>query len=461
MSQWTAGSTRRIYASYDPLKDDSPGEGAAYPKSYWAATLTERPPRASRLEGVVHTEVAIIGAGYTGLSCAYHLSKSGFCEPVVLEANRAGWGCSGRNGGFARPALGRLAPKVLIRRSGLQAAQALFWESVQAVDVLQEIIKEGRIECDRQAEGIIKVAHAPRHVEALKREQSVLKSFFHYETEMLDAQALKDKYLCSAEAYAGLWAPNAFCVHPLKLALGLQQMAVTEGAKIYEASPVVEWRKEGEVHNLSTPQGIVKARYVVIATNGYTSERLHPAITRKLLPVLSNIIVTKPLSVEQIEETGLQTRTGFHDTRRILNYYRLLPDNRILLGSRGAIRESPTESSRSKVRLLNTLKKKFPKLTDIDIEYAWGGWVCIPYDFTPHVSRAMSDDSVYYALGYSGSGVSAAVYSGKVLANQIGGLSEIGASVLHQSLKQYPVAALRRPAQRALTTAYEVLDKFW
>lgn len=443
---------------YDPLKSDHPGCGLDLPDTYWAATGGDAAEDEGSLAGDITTDVAIIGGGYTGLSCAYHLARNGAHRPVVLEANRPGWGCSGRNGSFTRPALGRLSYEKWVRVWGLDRAQALFREALSAVQLVRDLIQEGDIDCDAQPDGLLKIAHTPRQIAALEAEQHALRRWFGFESELLDRKAIEDRHFISAEAFAALHSRGSFCMHPVKLAMGLVRMARAQGARVHRASPVLRWDRAPGLHVLTTPNGRIKAREVVIATNGYSSEGLHPCLKGRLLPVLSNIIVTRPLRAAELEASRFATTDAVIDTRRILNYYRLLPDRRVLLGSRGPIRDTAASRAHHKRRLLRTLQKKFPQLADVSVDYFWGGWVCIPYDFMPHVAIAEDDTSVHYGLGYSGSGVSASIYAGKCLATRIAGEPEMN-PILNRALPRFPLPALRRVAQTGLFAWYQFLDR--
>lgn len=444
--------------TYDPLRAELPNQPQKYPKTYWTATAGQRPDDAGVLQEEVSTDVAIIGAGYTGLSCAYYLTKKYGKRVTVLEANYPGWGCSGRNGSFIRPAIGRLWWWQCVEKYGKAQAKQLFIEAMAALQTMRELIHLSEIDCDVMPDGWLRVAHSAQNLAFLKKEKEILSRIFNYEVNYLNKQELTAYGHAGNEAYGALHYRDSFSAHPLKVVFGLLQLACKAGAMVHSASPVIRWQSNKGKHLLQTPQGKVHANKVVIATNGYSTERLHPSLNAKLLPVLSSIIVTEPLSKEQQETAGFTTNNIITDTRKLLNFYRLLPDNRIMLGSRGAIQENPRSEQRIAQMLHANLVRKFPTLQNIAIDYNWSGWVALTIDSMPRVHSPKEWPGVYYAIGYNGSGTSAAVYAGRLLANGIGAGKTLP-NILDQPLKRMPMPAFRRLGQRLAFLSYQLKDR--
>ncbi len=443
---------------YDPLTARSPGTGLDYVPSYWTTTAGEPPPDDGPLSGTVDAEVAIIGGGYTGLSCAYHLAKYGI-RTVVLEANRPGWGCSGRNGGFARAAIGRHSLSKLIDLHGANSARHLFRQALAAVDNVRTMMIDGDIACDALEAGHLKIAHLPGRADALEREAALLQREFDYPAQFLSAAQVRDDHIGGPQSHGALRVPDGIAVHPLKLALGVLRMARTAGAKVHGSTPVLRWQKSGATHVLETPAASVRARSVVLATNGYTLEHLHDCVRAATLPVLSHIIVTRPMTPAEKAASGFQTDHVLTDTRNLLYYWRRLPDDRILFGGRGKVTETPTGQNAQREFLLSELKAKLPALRGITVDYDWWGWVCLTADFLPHIHHAAGDASAHYAIGYQGSGVSYALYAGRLLAARIAGENaEQPISVTATPLPRFPLAALRRIGQRAMYQWYRYID---
>jgi taurine dehydrogenase large subunit len=430
---------------FDPLKSRDPGQGLAHPESYWAATAGAAPSGDGAVAGDIEAEIAIVGGGYTGLSCAYHLARNYGARPVVLEANRAGWGCSGRNGSFVRPGIGRRKYHQWVESWGEDAARVLFAEALAAVGTVRGLIRDGGIDCDVQPDGWLKIAHRKSRVGELERDRQVLRDIFGFEAELLDPDAIAAGHFRGEEAFGALRAGDSFGMHPLKLANGIARMAREAGAVLHEGSPVTRIERDGKGHVLMTPGGRVSARIVVLAVNGYGPE-LHKATRGRVLPVLSNIVVTRPMTEAEKRDANFVTSDVMFDTRTLLNYFRRLPDDRILLGNRGPLREAPATQARHRDELLATIHAKFPALAGITADYFWGGWVAVSLDSMPHVTTAGDDASLFYGMGYCGTGVSAAIQTGRRLAERIGGGAAL-LPVLDTVLPRMPFAAFRRLGQ--------------
>jgi taurine dehydrogenase large subunit len=404
------------------------------------------------------TEVAIIGAGYTGLSAAFHLAARHGIEAVVLEANRAGWGCSGRNGSFVRPAIGRVPHGQWVGRWGLGTARAMFGEALLAVETVRSLIREGAIACDVQPDGWMKLAHRPDRVDGLRKEQALLREVFGFDVQFLSAENIAERHFNGGEAHAALRWPISFAMHPLKFAYGLLRMARGAGARVHGGSPVLAWEKVGAKHILRTPGGSLTARHVVVASNGYTLERLFPRFRATLLPVLSNIVVTQKLSAQEIEAGNFRTTDVLSDTRTLLYYFRRLPDDRIMLGGKGPVQPSPEAMARHRKQLLEVIKRKFPFMQGPRAEYFWGGWVALTRDSVPHVGRCADDPSIHYALGYIGSGVSFSVQAGCRMAEAIATGSLDQPPPVCAPLGRFPFAVFRRVGQWAMMRYHAARD---
>jgi len=444
---------------YDPVFAATPGTGLDYPESYWAATAGTAPADDGPAPRAIDTDVAVIGGGYTGLSTAYHLAHRYGRQVTVLEANRPGWGCSGRNGGFARMAFGRLSFGDMLARFGRDGARQLFARTKDSLQNVRAMMRDGAIDCDASEAGYLKVAPKPSRAAALDAEAKLMQRELDYPAEFLSADVLQRDHLGGVRSHGALRIPDAIALHPMKLAFGVLRMARAAGAIVHSSSPVTSWRKDGATHLLSTPSGTVRAKEVVIGTNGYTPDALHPELSATLLPILSHIIVTRPMTDAEIASANFVTGHVLTDARKLTFYWRRLPDRRIMFGGRGLIGETPDRTARHCAFLARELIDKYPSLEGIGIDYNWHGWVCFTRDFLPRIRSAADDPTVHYALGYQGSGVSLALYAGRLIAGRIGGdrdADPIEAATL--PMRRIPAHRLLRIPQRALYYWYRFLD---
>ena len=436
---------------YDPLHDTSPGYGEQYPDSYWANTSGTAPDNDGELTQDLDIDVAIIGGGYTGLSCALHLAREYGIKAHIFEANQTAWGCSGRNAGFILKQSGRMSFAAMQRKWGEEVMRGIYQEMSAGVDTVNQLISEG-IECDAQAMGYIKVAHKENKLNELTALAKLQKDMFGYNVQVLSKSELSAQYMDDQNAFGAIRYQDGFGLNPLKLAWGYQRLANSAGVKIHCSSPVIAWHEKreknlcGRHQELITPQGKVSARKVVIATNGYTPKGFNNIVTNRTLPVLSQIIVTEPLTAEQISACNFISSNVVMDTRALKYYYRKLPDNRLLFGGRGAITGKGADDPYFSNRLLSVLKTSFPALSSLNIAYAWSGWICMALDDIPHIFQNDAKD-VFYSMGYCGAGVSFSVQAGKRLADKVAEQEVPNLPLYNRPLPKFPLAPLRRVGQ--------------
>jgi len=438
---------------YDPLRHYSPGCGEKYPDSYWASVSGIDSGASSigssgddgQIIRDIETDVVIIGAGYTGLSTALHLAKEHGIKAHVLEANQTAWGCSGRNAGFILKSSGRKAYSTMQKQWGEEVMRGIYHEMCEGVETVKDLIAHG-IDCDQQDAGFIKVAHRPKMLKELIAQAKLQQQMFGYDVQVLTQQDVRQQYMDDHNAFGAIRYQDGFGLNPLKLAMGYQRLAREAGAKVHTSSPVIDWREENGKQILRTPKGEVKAQKVVIATNGYTPKGFHGLVKNRTLPVLSQIIVTQPLTDEQIAACNFLTSNVVMDTRALKYYYRKLPDNRILFGGRGAITGKGAEDPYYANRLLDVLKTSFPPLVNIQYDFTWSGWICMALDDLPHIFQN-DKNNIFYSMGYCGSGVSFSVQAGKRLAEKVAGKSVPNLPLYQKELPKFPFAPLRRVGQ--------------
>jgi glycine/D-amino acid oxidase-like deaminating enzyme len=468
-SQHVMNDAPRAYnPAYDPLVEATPGHGQQYAPSYWIGTAGTPPDDDGPVIRDIDADVVIIGSGFTGLTCAIYLAREHGIKATVLEANRASWGCSTRNGGQAQCASGRLKRSQWIQRWGKEVALQLHHEICDAMETFKGLIAE--IDCDPQPGGHLYIAHKPGVVAALQRETEICNRVFGYKVRMLDEQTVKQEYVDDREAAGAMHEPEGIGIHAGKLAFGYLRLARELGVRVHTASPVQGWETRDGVHHLQTPGGVVRARAVGVATGGYTSQGLHAKLKNRLMPILSNSIVTRPLTAEEREATNFRTHQVLTDTRVLRHYYRLLPDGRVQIGSRSAItgREAPRQHYEDLLR--TDLARKFPALEGVDIDYSWWGWVDVSHDMMPRICQPDTRQQIFYALGYGGNGVMYSAQAGRRMAERIAGrpahleLPIFGSqlpfpNVLSPAIESELFAPFRRFGQRVLYRWYHLKDE--
>ncbi|MCG9746522.1 FAD-binding oxidoreductase [Shewanella sp. Isolate8] len=430
--------------SYDPLRNDFP-DHQPWPDSYWATTVT-RPEPLPALNGRVQTDVAIVGGGFTGLLTAYYLASEFNIEARVLEANQIGFGASGRNAGFVLKGSGRMGYSQMAKKWGMETTRGIYDEFSQAVRRVEQLIKQHDIACDPRPKGYLKIAHNAKAYGTLKAAANFIAEHLGDDAEFLTPSELKAVYMDNHQAYGALRLNDGFGVNPLKLCLGYKRAVQSLGVPLHEESCVRAWLKEGAHHRLVTDKGELIAKQVVSAGNAYTPKHFNPAVDSRYLPILSNIIVTAPLSEAQLEATGLKTHQVVMDTRRLKYYYRLLGDNRLLFGGRGAISGKDARDPRYGERLKSAMADCFPALTDIAIDHNWTGWIAAALDDMPHV---YSKGDMGYSLGYCGAGVAFSAQAAYRLAQHIAGERLPELPLYRTPLPKFPFARLRRLGQSA------------
>lgn len=402
------------------------GDWSQPPPTWWHASGGPPPVQVDPLTGDIDVDIVIIGAGFTGLSAALHLARDHGAEVRVLEAGPIGWGASGRNGGFCCLGGAHRSLGWICRRFGEANARAWHAAQVAAVELVAELAQRHRIDLRRAGEGEYVVAHTPRHIRRLDQQRAEIKAIVGADWPLLTAEELRARGIALKEAFAALHVMPGFGLHPLRYLRGLARAATEYGARIHERTPVVEWRREGRLHRLITPQGSVWAERVLFATNAYTPERLAPELEGRVLPVLSAILVTRPLTVSEREAQGWTQPAMVSDTRDLLFYMRLLPDHRLLFGARGGLRADPAAFAARITWMEARMRERFPAWSHVNIEHAWFGHVALARDRLPHLAPLPGVSGAWFAGCYHGSGVALATWLGRAAACRILGRATEG-----------------------------------
>jgi glycine/D-amino acid oxidase-like deaminating enzyme len=453
---------------YDPLVARTPGHARDHAPTYWTATAGAPPEDDGPLSGDTDADVAIVGSGFTGLATALFLAREHGIRATVLEANQTVWGCTSRNGGQGQNASGRLYRSQWIARWSKATALALDAEIRAGFETFRALVDE--IACDAQPGGHLYIAHRPKKMDFLRSEAKVMRDVFGYDARILGAAEVQERFVRDAEAAGALHEPDGIGVHPLKLAHGYLRQARALGAKVHPASPVLGCETRNGVHYLHTPAGTLRARAVAFATGGYTSNGLHPSLDSRIMPILSNSLVTRVLTRAELEATNFLTTQVITDTRTLRFYYRKLPDSRVQIGSRSAITGADAANPRHLRVLVEGLHRKFPALEGIGIDYSWWGWVDVSHDMMPRVVQPDPRQSVFYAMGYGGNGVSFSAHAGRRMAERVAGKTRKAFALpIYDSPLPYPrafnrlesraFAPFRRLGQRLLYRWYQLRDE--
>ena len=423
--------------------NDRPG---AHPDSWYAAT-SETGPLRGPLRGTVQADVCVVGAGYTGLSAALHLAQAGR-RVVVVEAQRVGFGASGRNGG--QLGAGQRVDQVSLEKMvGRDQARVLWDMGRDAVALVKDLVAAHKIDCFLKP-GLAWAAERPGDVDELHRYADHMGQHYDYPMETLDATAL-DR-ICPSPAYkGGVLDMEPGHLHPLRYALGLARAAEAAGAVIHERS-VVHDIAEGARTTVRTDGGVVEADHLVLACNGYLGG-LSRQVAARVMPINNFVAATAPLDNP---ERVLTRDIAVADTRFVVNYFRLSHDNRLIFGGGETYGYRFPRDIAAKVR--GPMTQIFPHLADVPIDYAWGGTLAITMKRMPYLVRLAPN--VLSASGYSGHGVGTATQAGQLMAQAIAGDGDGFDTMASLPSQPFPGgAAMRSPVLVLAMTWYAMRDR--
>ncbi len=363
----------------------------------------------SPLRGAVQARVCIVGGGFAGLNTALGLVERGVTDVVVLEADTVGYGASGRNGGFVFAGYSR-GEADLLADLGPDAARAAYRRTQDAVALVRSRTERYAIDCDRIDGGVL-WANWFRDGEVLERRRRLLETHFDTHWESVDRARLRMQ-VKSTRYSAALFEPQAFHFHPLKYARGLARTLQHLGVAVHEASPAIALRRRDGGWRVETPDGSVEAEHVVLACGGYLAG-LVPRVDASVLPIATYVIVTEPLGARAAEV--LETQAAVYDTRFAFDYYRLLPDTRLLWGGRISVRDRQAMEVERLLR--RDVLRVFPQLKGVRVDHAWSGLMSYARHEMPQIGQL--EAGLWHAQAFGGHGVAPTTVAGEVLAAAI------------------------------------------
>ena len=386
-------------------------------KNYWMDTVAIPAGDPSR-PLPERVDVAVVGAGYTGLAAARMLAKRGV-GVAVLEAETFGWGASSRNGGMALTGM-KLPVPTLISRYGREKVRHMYAASLASIDCVEQIVHEEKIECDFSRCGHLEVACKQAHFDAYAESAARTEREFNHKLRIIPKNELRSE-IGSDIYYGGMVDETSAGVNPARFVAGLALAAQRAGAALFDhtrmekVTPEVSNGRRG--FRLRTPKGSLLAREVVLASGAYTTDA-SPALRRKVIPIGSYIIATEVLPEDLARELSPRNRM-IYDSKHFLYYYRLTPDRRMLFGGRAAFFPENEDTVRQSAEILRRgMIEVYPQLRDTKVEYVWGGTLDFTFDVMPHTGKL---DGMHYAVGYAGHGVAAGTYFGTMIAGIICG----------------------------------------
>ena len=419
------------------------------PSYYNASSPPSLEPARAPLAGTYEADVAVVGGGLAGCSAALHLAKRGF-KVALLEANFVGYGASGRSGGQTIFGLAT-SQKALTAQVGREDAKRLFEMSVEALDLTQSLIREYVIDCDYRPNHV-HVATKPRHLQELSEWFDELRDEYAYESVRLLDQEQLQAHVRSTLYLGGLIDTRSGHLHPLKFTQGVARAAESAGAVIFEQTQALHY-EEGAGVIVRTAHGAVRCRQLVLCGNAYLGA-LAPALSRRILGVGTYIIATRPLEAGHARSL-LPSDAAVADINWILDYFRRSADDRMLFG--GRVSYSAVQPPHLAESMRRRMVRIFPELSNVPVEYAWGGYLDITMSRAPDFGRL--SPNVFYLQGFSGHGMSLTVLAGRLVAQAVAGIAErfdVFARLPHRDFPGGPL--LRRPSLVLAMLYYRLKD---
>ena len=440
---------RRIYP--DHAYGPAPRAGC-----FWDTTCDL--PDYPSLDRDVSADVAIIGAGFTGLNAARALVSSG-ASVILLDEHAPGWGASGRNGGFCCLGGGKSSDTQLDRRFGKDAR--LEWRNAEKRSVahVDNFLRETGADVDRHSEGETLLAHRPKDARAFDAEAQSIEENYGLQAVIESADA-SDRSGKAGGFYGALTVPIGFALNPRKYVAALLQALAGTDTRLFSKAPVTGLHRHGSGWRLKSGTVEISAKNVIVATNGYSSEDIPKWLAGRYMPVQSSVAVTRPISPEEQEAQGWNSHQMCYDTRNLLHYFRLMPNGRMLFGLRGGIKGTPGSDARAYARLRADFDAMFAQWRRVEFSHNWTGFVCLARKSQPFIGEIPNMPGVYCAMGYHGNGVAMGSYAGDLVGRLVAGDASVRIHMAAQSpLATFPYGRIRRVLLAPAYAMMKVADR--
>jgi glycine/D-amino acid oxidase-like deaminating enzyme len=432
-------------------------------RSFWLEQASASYSENAALEGMVRADVLIIGGGFTGVSTAYHLKKARpGLRVVLLESEVIGFGASGRNAGFAMTLFG-LTLSLTTTRFGKQKALEAHRYMERAVGYVGELVRARNLQCDYEYPGFLRVATTPTYIRRIQAELELAHALGIEGVDWIEANELRT--LVDSPTFLGAWRePHCALLNPARLVRELKRIAIAQGVEIYEHSPVTNLEFTQPIR-AQTPHGAVETDKLLLATNAFSAQIAQ--LRTRQCPIHTYIVLTEPLNAAQMDSVKWRGRQGIEDARNLVHYYRLTPDNRLLMGGGdahyfhnnqvGVDKHVPTFE-----QLQYFIAETFPGLRGIRITHRWGGAISATLDMAPAISYLGGDRRIIYSVGCMGHGVALSILNGQTISDllneQRSDLSEV--FFVDRRVTPLPSEPFRTPLAQGIIGMLRTQDRF-
>ena len=426
------------------------------PANFWDTTADTGITQTNSLTDDVTTDIAIIGAGITGLNAGLELIDKD-ASVAIVDASHAGWGASGRNGGFVCMGGSKNSWQSLIKTHGLNPANDFYQAQIASIDAVQSNLEDLSLDVDKHSDGEWEMAHSPFAMKEMIEDANFMHKHFGLSTNQYSIEQLKELGLHSDSFYGAVHNPFGFAINPRKYVNGLCSRYIEKGGLLFGHSEVRNIELKSNKFHLHTKNGTLVAKKLIVATNGYTSDNWIPGLTGRFLPTVSNILVTRKLTPDELKRQGWLSTQMCFDSKKLLHYFRLMPNGHFLFGLRGGTSLSQENQRISQIRARHDFEKMFPHWSNVQTPWFWSGLVCLSRSLDMYVGKIPHWENAWAGLAFHGNGVAMGTWSGKQLAEMaLGKKPKIPSIMCH--LKQFPIHSFRMQFIKMAYSWYEAKE---